>query len=79
MFVSIEKPSSLYNTNNPDWPAPSAKQLGGAPEGTTVIAEGHFMRELYNEKRRRNSCSLVDLPSYRSWETKSDTGKLEVA
>ena len=37
------------------------------------------MRELYNEKRRRHSCTLVDLPSFRVLETKSDTGKLEVA
>jgi len=79
MFVSIGKPRSLYDTitNNPANWAPS-KRLGGAPEGTTVIAEGRYESST-TRRRRRNSCTLVDLPSFRGWETKSDTGKLEVA
>ena len=51
MFVSIGKPSSLYDTSNPDW-APS-KRLGGAPEGTTVIAEGRYERALQREEKKK--------------------------
>ena len=43
MFVSIGKPSSLYDTttNNPaNWTP--LKQLDGAPEGATVIAESRY-------------------------------------
>ena len=50
-FVSIGKPSSLYDTSNPDWVP--LKRLGGAPESTTVIAEGRYERTLQREEKKK--------------------------
>jgi len=52
MFVSIGKPSSLYDTitNNPANWAPS-KRLGEALEGTMVTTEGRYERALQREEK----------------------------